>query len=134
MTLLLAIARISNNQVYLSHQPTYTPITWCSLPSRDLLVLDEEHLLEGEIIRFRGLSISRKKYIPDLKIENHGYDVRGWVEFLVRLKETMSVFINMLAEELLVEATQDIDRLLLTIGDIISNPTNWIVSDIQKER
>lgn len=68
-------------------------------------MLDEAHLLEAEIIRFRGLSISRKKwrkYVPDLKIENHGYDIRGWVEFLVTLKET-SVFRNMLAQALLVE-------------------------------
>jgi ATP-dependent DNA helicase DinG len=30
------------------------------LPSRDLLILDEAHLLETEIVKFRGLSISKK--------------------------------------------------------------------------
>jgi len=30
-------------------------------PSRELLVLDEAHLLETEIVRFRGLTISKKK-------------------------------------------------------------------------
>jgi Rad3-related DNA helicase len=106
-----------------------------NLPSRDLLILDEAHLLETELVRFRGISISRKrwkKYIPDLKIENHGYDVRGWVDFLVRLKQTMSVFVNMLNEELLVEATQDIDKLELAIDSIVSNATNWIVSEVKK--
>src|SRR5215831_19843914 len=37
------------------------------LPSRELLVLDEAHLLETEIVRFRGLTISKRrwiKYIP----------------------------------------------------------------------
>jgi Rad3-related DNA helicase len=107
-----------------------------NLPARELLVLDEGHLLEAEIIRFRGLSISKKKwkkYIPDLKIENHGYDIRGWVDFLVRLKQTMSLFVNMLNEELLVEATQDIDKLDLAIDSIVSNATNWIVSEVKKE-
>ena len=73
-----------------------------NLPSRELLILDEAHLLETELVRFRGISISKKKwrkYIPDLKIENHGYDIRGWVDFLVRLKQTMSLFVNMLTEE-----------------------------------
>ncbi|MGB6532925.1 MAG: helicase C-terminal domain-containing protein, partial [Candidatus Nitrosopolaris sp.] len=107
-----------------------------NLPSRDLLILDEAHLLETELVRFRGISISRKrwkKYIPDLKIENHGYDIRGWVDFLVRLKQTMSLFVNMLNEELLVEATQDIDKLELGIDSIVSNATNWIVSEVKKE-
>ena len=107
-----------------------------NLPSRELLILDEAHLLETELVRFTGISISKKKwrkYIPDLKIENHGYDIRGWVDFLVRLKQTMSLFVNMLTEELLVEATQDIDKLELAIDNIVSNATNWIVSEVKKE-
>lgn len=107
-----------------------------NLPSRELLILDEAHLLETELVRFRGISISKKKwrkYIPDLKIENHGYDIREWVDFLVRLKQTMSLFVNMLTEELLVEATQDIDKLELAIDNIVSNATNWIVSEVKKE-
>ncbi|MFY9868397.1 MAG: hypothetical protein WAK17_01645, partial [Candidatus Nitrosopolaris sp.] len=107
-----------------------------NLPSRDLLILDEAHLLETEVVKFRGISISKKKwkkYIPDLKVENHGYDIRGWVDFLVRLKQTMSLFVNMLNEELLVEATQDIDKLDLAIDSIVSNATNWIVSEVKKE-
>ncbi|MGA8085472.1 MAG: hypothetical protein WB988_26745 [Candidatus Nitrosopolaris sp.] len=38
-----------------------------NLPSRDLLVLDEAHLLETEVVKFRVISISEKKwrkYIP----------------------------------------------------------------------
>ncbi|MGA9154641.1 MAG: hypothetical protein WBZ36_29005, partial [Candidatus Nitrosopolaris sp.] len=58
------------------------------LPSRELLVFDEAHLLETEIVRFREIAISRRKwrrYIPDLRIDNHGYDVEGWVGFLDKL-------------------------------------------------
>ena len=39
----------------------------------------------------------------------------------------------MLNEELLVEATQDIDKLDLAIDSIVSNATNWIVSEVKKE-
>jgi Rad3-related DNA helicase len=107
-----------------------------NLPPRELLILDEAVLLETELVRFIGISISKKKwkkYIPDLKIENHGYDIRGWVDFLFRLKQTMSLFVNMLTEELLLEATQDIDKLELVIDNIVSNATNWIVSEVKKE-
>ena len=59
------------------------------LPSRELLILDEAHLLETEIVRFRGLSISKrrwKRYFPDLKMVDYGYDVEKWIEFLIDLK------------------------------------------------
>ena len=39
----------------------------------------------------------------------------------------------MLTEELLVEATQDIGKLELAIDNIVSNATNWIVSEVRKE-
>jgi Rad3-related DNA helicase len=63
-----------------------------NLPSRELLVLDEAHLLETEVVKFIGISISHKKwrkYILDLKIDNHGdkYDVTRWLEFLEDLEE-----------------------------------------------
>src|SRR5207249_356977 len=57
------------------------------LTERQLLVLDEGHLLETEIIKFRGLSISKKRwkrYIQDFKIINYGYeDITRWIEFLI---------------------------------------------------
>ena len=60
-----------------------------SLPERELLVLDEGHLLETEIVKFRGLSISKrrwKRYIHDLMITDYGYDnVERWVDFLIEL-------------------------------------------------
>jgi ATP-dependent DNA helicase DinG len=63
------------------------------LPSRELLILDEAHLLEPEIVRFRGLSISKKrwkKYIPNLKMVDYGYDdVEKWLEFLLDLEKRM---------------------------------------------
>jgi hypothetical protein len=63
-----------------------------NLPSRELLVLDEAHLFETEVVKFIGISISRKKwrkYILDLKINNHGdnYDIIRWLEFIESLKE-----------------------------------------------
>jgi Rad3-related DNA helicase len=162
------------------------------MQQRDLLVLDEAHLLETEIVKFRGLSISKKRwrrYIHDFKMIDHGYDMHGWLEFLINLERTILVSIgyeslvhslvkerkvkygydsttksktrnkrivsaselfeddsslelNIKSEngknfdvdkELLIDIVQDIDKLTRTINNILSNPNNWIVSELQKE-
>ena len=58
-----------------------------------MLVLDEGHLLETEIVKFRGLSISKRrwrKYIHDLKVIDYGYDdVENWIDFLIELETKM---------------------------------------------
>jgi ATP-dependent DNA helicase DinG len=38
-----------------------------------------------------------------------------------------------IAEELLVEVLQDIERLTRTINNILGQPKNWITSDIHRE-
>lgn len=162
------------------------------MQQKDLLVLDEAHLLETEIVKFRGLSISKKRwrrYIHDFKMIDHGYDMHGWLEFLIDLERTILVLIgydslvhslvkerkvkygydstnkskarnkrivsaselfeddaslelNIRSEngknldvdkELLIDIVQDIDKLTRTINNILSNPSNWIVSEVQKE-
>ena len=64
-----------------------------SIPERELLVLDEGHLIETEIVKFRGLTISKrrwKRYIHDFKIIDYGYDEIGnWINFLVELETKM---------------------------------------------
>jgi Rad3-related DNA helicase len=64
-----------------------------SLPQRELLVLDEGHLLETEIVKFRGLTISKrrwKRYIRDFKIIDYGYDdIKNWINFLIELETRM---------------------------------------------
>jgi ATP-dependent DNA helicase DinG len=63
------------------------------LRSKELLVLDEGHLLETEIVKFRGLSISKKRwkrYIQDLKMTDHGYEkIEKWIDFLIELESKM---------------------------------------------
>ena len=162
------------------------------MQQRELLVLDEAHLLETEIVKFRGLSISKKRwrrYIQDFKMIDHGYDMNGWLEFLINLERTILVLIgyeslvhslvkerkekygydsvkksttrnkrivsaselfeddaslelNIRSEngknldvdkELLIDIIQDIDKLTRTINNILSNPNNWIVSEVHKE-
>jgi ATP-dependent DNA helicase DinG len=62
------------------------------MQQRELLVLDEAHLIEAEIVKFRGLSISKKRwrrYIHDFKMVDHGFDLNGWLDFLIDLEEAM---------------------------------------------
>jgi ATP-dependent DNA helicase DinG len=155
--------------------------------SREILILDEAHLLESEIVRFRGISISKrrwKRYIPNLKMVDYGYDdVEKWIDFLIDLEGRILVLtgngslVEELStirrerynwtskkgsfskkkveadsdivesdeknddehlytrhgEELVVEAIKDREKLTDVIDNILSNPKNWIVSEIKKE-
>jgi ATP-dependent DNA helicase DinG len=67
------------------------------LQQRNLLVLDEAHLLETEIVKFRALSISKKRwrrYIHDFNMVDYGYSIDGWLEFLIDLEKTMLTLIG----------------------------------------
>jgi Rad3-related DNA helicase len=80
-----------------------------SFHERDLLVLDEGHLLETEIVKFRGLTISKKrwrKYIGNFEITDHGYDnTERWIDFLIDLETKMLRLIDnsSLADSLIIE-------------------------------
>lgn len=167
-----------------------------NLLPRELLVLDEGHLLETELVKFRGLIITKKRwkrYISDLKLIDFGFDdIKRWIDFLIELESKMfnllgngsmaeslaierkikygrstikkkklngntarivsssdlfesdeqiskqyedfSVHVNdTLTDEVAADAIRDTERLTRTINNIISDPENWIVSDIIKE-
>jgi ATP-dependent DNA helicase DinG len=78
------------------------------LPLRDLLILDEVHRLEEEIVKFTEISISKrrwKRYIPDFKILNYGFnDIESWISFLIELEERMFVLTENMSEELAADA------------------------------
>ena len=66
--------------------------TYEGIPSRELLVLDEVHQLEEEIVKFTEISISKrrwKRYIPDFEMVNYGNDIEKWIEFLIDLETKM---------------------------------------------
>ncbi|MFZ0513458.1 MAG: hypothetical protein WAM14_17765, partial [Candidatus Nitrosopolaris sp.] len=62
---------------------------------KDLLILDEAHRLEEEIVKFTKISISKrrwKRYIPNLKMVDYGYDdIEKWIDFLIDLETRMLV-------------------------------------------
>ena len=201
----LNIALTSSHSIFnYSNFLAFLPSKKIILP-RELLVLDEGHLLETEIVKFRGLSISKKRwkrYIKDLKIIDYGYnEVKRWIDFLIDLETKMLTLIgntsaiqdmseerkilynwqkndddskkvitsdniknnnskkvipasvlfdsdeeitkkyadiskndtSNISDELFVEAARDAEKLTRTINNILSNPKNWIVSDIKKE-
>jgi ATP-dependent DNA helicase DinG len=60
---------------------------------RQLLVLDEGHLLEMEIMKLCEFSISKKdwkKYLDDFRIIDYGYhDIEKWIDFMIELEAKM---------------------------------------------
>jgi ATP-dependent DNA helicase DinG len=90
----LNVALTSSNSIF-NYSNFLAFLTEDVLPSRELLILDEAHLLETEIVGFTGISISKrrwKRYFPNLKMVDYGYDVEKWIEFLIDLKTTMLDF------------------------------------------
>jgi Rad3-related DNA helicase len=102
-----------------------------------LLILDEVHRLEEEIVKFTEMSILKrrwKRYIPDFKILNYGFDdIESWIRFLIELERRMFVLTEDMSEELAAEAKTDTEKLGQAIDNIRSNPNNWIVSEIKEE-
>ncbi len=197
----LNIALVSSHSIF-NYSIFLAFLPYKSLPERELLVLDEGHLLETEIVKFRGLSISKKRwkrYIGNLEITDYGYDdIERWIDFLIDLESTMLVATDnsylveplamernvkygyydggnisstkrenkkrivcaselfdsdydiakkyafdddniskksakTLGEEIAVDAIKDTERLTRTINSILSNPKNWIISEIKKD-
>ena len=99
---ILANHSIFNYSIFLSLLPNKN-----SLPSRELLILDEGHLIETEVVKFRGLSISKKRwrrYIADFEIIDYGYDIHGWIEFLITLEERV---LSLIGNESLIKYLSD---------------------------
>jgi Rad3-related DNA helicase len=64
------------------------------IPPRQLLVLDEGHLLETEIVNLTSFILSKskwRKYIPGFSIIDYGYydSIEAWIDFLVQLEAKM---------------------------------------------
>jgi ATP-dependent DNA helicase DinG len=59
---------------------------------RDLLILDEGHLLEAEILNLTDLILSKKKwqkYLPGFFIIDCNDDIKTWIDFLIQLEAKM---------------------------------------------
>lgn len=66
-------------------------------PSRALLVLDEIHRLEEEVVKFTEVSISKRhyiQYIPDFEIPDYGFDIERWIGFLNELVDRIDSIIK----------------------------------------
>jgi hypothetical protein len=69
--------------------------------------LDEAHLVETEIVKFRGLSISKKRwkrYLEDFEIIDYGYDIDGWIEFLIEIERKM---LSLIGENALIKSLSE---------------------------
>jgi ATP-dependent DNA helicase DinG len=62
---------------------------------RHLLILDEGHLLETEILKFREFSVSKKhwkRYISNFHMIDYGYnDIEKWIDFLIEIEAKLLV-------------------------------------------
>ena len=112
------------------------------LVNRGLLVLDEGHQIENQIVEEVGINVSKKtlqRYISTDILENSklNYDsdvLTEWAELLDALYTRLFDSIPAItAAEIKTDAKQYLKKLAETIAWIKRNPDNWIVSEIVRE-
>lgn len=111
------------------------------LRPKNLLILDEGHSIESQFVGQIGLSISRKelrRYIPADILENTTYsyidDIEKWLPFLYDIFEKILLAVPQISsEEIKLDAINYSEVIDNLIHEIKSNPSNWIVSKIEKE-
>ena len=109
------------------------------LPQKQLLVLDEGHQIETQIVNNTSISISKRtiqQFIPTHMLENVPYDYddsieEKWIPFLGDLaKQIADAIPTMESAEIAQNAKDYVAKLEDTIADIKVDHINWIVSDI----
>lgn len=110
------------------------------LPPRQLLVLDEAHRIEEEVVKFAAISISKwklRKYIPEFDfLPDYGFDdIEKWIEFLTTVegKISSSVQLHKINAELEGEAEIFRRKLDWVIERKTIDTKGWIISEIKKE-
>ena len=111
------------------------------LPKRELLILDEGHQLENQIVERIGFTITRRtlqKYalmsiLDDLALE-YSSSMEQWLNFLNNLYYSLKDSVLILkSEELTIEAEDYLEDLRQIIDEITLKQDNWIVSNIERE-
>jgi len=111
------------------------------LPKRELLILDEGHQIEDQIIKHLGISITRRtlqKFIPTDLLDDITLDyaskIEDWIKLLVDLDQLiLNSTSTIRSKTVMMEAEAYLQRLNLLIEAITLCPKNWIVTDIQRE-
>lgn len=109
------------------------------LPTRDLLILDEGHNLEDEMVNQISQPISSRKlqkfmdisYLDSLDLTFED-DISKWSEFLNDLYDRLEKSIPKIkSHEARVDAEEYLMKLAFMNIDVEADPMNWIVSNIE---
>ncbi len=74
---------------------------------------------------------NKKKIISASEIFDSDYEIEKKYALMKMIYQ--KIHAKNLGEELAVDAIKDTERLTRTINSILSNPKNWIISDIKKD-
>lgn len=136
---LLASHSIFNYANFLIFVSIENQIRRRKIKPRNLLVLDEGHQIENQIVEYIGISISKRtlqKYMDTNLFEhtNYKYDEdieTTWLKLLDNLYVELSRKIpNIRSSEIMIDANEYLEKLRNTIDVISEDPKNWIVSEI----
>jgi Rad3-related DNA helicase len=110
-----------------------------NLERRKLLILDEGHQIEKQVVEDVGISISKRtlqKYIDPVLLEKTEYTYEDdisttWLKLLETIYDELENAIpNMASRDIRIDAEQYLDKLGETVAAIRNDANNWIVSEI----
>jgi Rad3-related DNA helicase len=110
-----------------------------NLEKRKLLILDEGHQIENQIVEDIGISISKnilQKYIDPVVLEytkfTYDDDISAtWLKLLETLSDELKNSIpNVVSRDIRIDAEQYLNKLRDTVTAIKEDANNWIVSEI----
>ena len=112
---------------------------------RRLLVCDEAHDLEKQMVGFASFSLKRsllENYSPKrkrrtLSIPDKGEEASAWMEPLVEARRTLELFVGENIEDdtmqdRVVSCKSSLESLESFLEDLEANPANWVVNKIRK--
>ena len=137
-----SILNYSNFQIFLRISDGF-------IPQKDLLILDEGHLIENEVVRFAEIAVSKRalsRYLRPINvkfiekfIQKQAYndDIKAfWVDrFLNPLYDRLLADIPYIeSSERRIQAEEYMNNLEWKIYNLDSDPDNWIVTDIDIQK
>jgi len=112
------------------------------LPERNLLVLDEGHSIESQLVEEIGISLSirlLRGFLPANTIQDITFSYmdsieKTWLPFLCDISGKLDIAISgTVSDEIKFEGINYLRRINLAIEEIKLNPENWIVSRLETE-
>jgi len=130
------------NYTYFLFEATYA----CHFGPRNLMICDEAHNMEDELMKFIQFSVSDRdlEYVGS-KVPDAGLTIPQWIDTLAQWNEVLSAELKNTKEKLkgmgesgkkmelikkVQELGENVDKCTFVAGELSADPQNWIIENV----